>query len=126
MADVDKNIPFSISLTTDIIEATKNSNTTKTESSVDENGDSADETDITWSEAAATWDTILKFSKSKKDCYSLSEVMQYRVLHSTFLHKRRLAIKQSNIRTHMVKQAMQKPSQSSVPTSGAIHFQLQQ
>ncbi|KAJ8885316.1 hypothetical protein PR048_011513 [Dryococelus australis] len=70
--------------TEDIIEATKNSSTTKIESSVEK---SDDETNVTWSEASATWDKILEFSQSKKDCYTLSEVMRCHIQHLTLLHK---------------------------------------
>lgn len=114
---VDVEIPVAMSLTTEeIIEAMKK-NPNEPESGGDESDDDSDETDVTWNDAAAAWDTVIKFSESKKNCYSVSEVMQCRILHSTFLHKRRQSIKQSDIRAHMVSQE----AQPSASTSGTVH-----
>lgn len=114
---IDNEIPVSMSLTTEeIVEAMRNP-CSEQESSGDESDDGSDKTDVTWNEAAAAWDTVIKFSKSKKNCFSISEVMQCHILHSTFLHKRRQAIKQSDIRAHMVTHETQKQSLPSASTS---------
>lgn len=121
--EVDKDVPISTTLTTEeIIDATINQALapTEPESSGDEDNDSG-EADVTWSAAAAAWDTLMKFSENKKDCYSVSEVMQCHILHSTFLHKRRQAIKQSDIRTHMVGLSTQQQTEPTASTSGAVN-----
>jgi hypothetical protein len=58
---------------------------------------------IPWAKAADAYSTLLKFVKSWP-CYSVQEVMQLHILHSTFLQKRKECTKQANIR-QMLQQA---------------------
>lgn len=96
--EIDRDVPCSMILSPEeITDDVINYDNPKVVEEHDSGDDEEQNQEVTWKNAAVAFETLINFIE-RQSCFTVEDVINFHILHSTFLHKKRKACKQDDLR----------------------------